>query len=315
MRASIEAALPLEKALAVLFADARRPFRADTEEYGDALRRVHEPIVSELDKLYAASKMIFLAWPNDTELEEERGRLQSEIEGRGLRVYPQAVGEYESDVRLRDALQKSTTSVHFFGYNPGTFDIRQWDSAVRLGRPCIIASRSPTEARRGPASSPAPIYLEQGNPTIAIAKAIEQIAGIGRRDERDAQQSLGRTPVFLVFKQDSDATLGLKIRKRITSRGPFEVIVPPNDGGTRYDELTRAKAALICRGKAGRDWFQCELEALSSAMVTSKLFEMRRAFLVRESEDVAGLEVLEGDAILHSEEALDRFLNELKEAA
>jgi len=306
--------LPVEKALAVPFADAKDTFRPEREEYRDALRRVYEPVVSELDKLYAASKIVFLAWPGDPLLEDERKGLRSELEGRGLRVSP-VVAEYESDLRLRDALLQCTTSVHFFGHHPDAFDLRQWDFAVRLARPCVIASRSPTEARRGPAGSPAPIYLDQGNPTIAIAKAIEQIAGIGRRDERDAQQSLGRTPVFLVFKPDSDATLGLKIRKRIISRGPFEVIVPTSDRGTRYEELSRAKAALLCRAKAGIDWLQGEFEALSSAMAASQLFDLRRALLLPEPADVAGLDVLEGDAILHSEIALDTFLKELQGAA
>lgn len=36
-------ALPVDKALAVAFADAKGIFRPDTEEYRDALRRVYEP--------------------------------------------------------------------------------------------------------------------------------------------------------------------------------------------------------------------------------------------------------------------------------
>jgi hypothetical protein len=306
---------PVDKALAVPCADAKGIFRPDSEEYRDALRRVYEPIVSELDKLYATSKIVFLAWPGDPLLEEERQRLESEVEGRDLRVFPEAVAEHESDTRLRDALEQCTTSVHFFGQDLEPFDVRQFEMALRLDRPCIVASRSPTEARRGPAGSPAPIYLDQGNPTIAIAKAIQQIAGIGRRDERDARQSLGRAPVFLVFKPDSDATLGLKIRKRIISRGPFEVIVPPNDRNTRYEELGRAKAALLCRAKAGSDWLGLEFEALNGAMVASQLFDVPRALLLPASDDVAGLDVLEGDAILHTEDALDDFLKQLQGAA
>ena len=143
---------------------------------------------TELDKLYAASKIVFLAWPDDPQMEEERNRLESEIEGRGLRVFPESIAEFESDVRLREALEQCTTSVHLFGDRPGDFDLRQWDAAVRLGKPCVLASRSATETRRGPAGSPAPIYLNQGNPTIAIAKAIEQIAG-----HRQARRTRGPT--------------------------------------------------------------------------------------------------------------------------
>lgn len=309
----LSAALPEDKALAVAFANSKDIFRTDTDEYRHALRRVYEPVVSELDKLYAESKMVFLAWPGDPQLEEEWKRLESEIEGRGLRVFPEAVSD--SDVQLRDALQQCTTSVHFFGHNPDPFDLRQWDMAVRLNRPCIVASRSPTEARRGPAGSPAPIYLDQGNPTIAIARAIEQIAGIGRRDEPATRQSLGRTPVFLVFKQDSDATLGLKIRKRIISRGPFEVVVPPSDRNSRYEDLSRARAAVLCRAKASSDWLQSEVEAMNGAMVASQLFDVRRALLLPSSDDVAGLDILDGDAILRSEDALDHFLDQLQGAA
>lgn len=311
----LSVALPVEKVVPVPFANDKGIFRADTDEYRDSMRRVYEPVVSELDKLYAESKIVFLAWPGDPQLEEERKRLGSEIEGRSLRVFPEAVANYESDVRLRDALQQCTTSVHFFGHNPDAFDLRQWDMALRLNRPCVIASRSPTEARRGPAGSPAPIYLDQGNPTIAIARAIEQIVGIGKRDEATAGVSLGRTPVFLVFKQDSDATLGLKIRKRIPSRGPFEVIVPPSDRSTRYEDLSRAKAAVLCRAKASREWLGSEVEALNSAMVASQLFDMPRAFLLPSSDDAAGLDIFDGDAVLHSEDALDNFLGQLQGAA
>jgi hypothetical protein len=310
---SVSAALPVENSLAIPFADARGAFQAGTDAYLDALRKVYEPIVTELDKLYAASKIVFLAWPDDPQMEEERNRLESEIEGRGLRVGP-TIAEFQSDVRLREALAQCTTSVHLFGDQPGKFDLRQWDAADSLGKPCVLASRSVTETRRGPAGSPAPIYLNQGNPTIAIAKAIEQIAGIGRRDAREAQQSLGRTPVFLIFKPDADATLGLKIRKRIISRGPFEVIVPRNDS-TRYEELRRAKLALVCRAKAGRAWLQGELEALDTAMATSGLLDLRRALLVPSPDDGAGVETFEGEEIVGSEEALDALLAQVQGAA
>ena len=313
MQLDLSAALPVDKALAVAFADGKGIFIPGTDAYADALRRVYEPIVSELDKLYAQSKVVFLAWPSHPDLEQERDRLASEIEGRGLRVFPEEVAEYEGDIRLRDALEQSTTSVHFFGLNPSPFDHRQWEIAIRLNRPCIIASRSAIEARRGPAGSPPPIYLDQGNPTIAIAKAVEQIAGIGRRDERNAQQSLGRTPVFLVFKPDSDATLGLKIRKRIISRGPFEVIMPATEPSTRYGDITRAKAAVVCRAKASDDWLEGELDALNSALVASQVFELPQALFLPTADQIANLETLKGDAtILHSEDALDAFLLNLQ---
>ena len=120
---------------------------------------------------------------------------------------------------------------------------------------------------------------------------------------------------MLVFKADSDATLGLKLRKRIISRGPFEVIVPPSDPATRYGDLGRAKAAVLCRAKAGRDWLENELGALSTAMAASQFFDLRRALLIPESTDVAGLDVLDDDAVLHSEDALDTFLAGLQGAA
>jgi hypothetical protein len=304
------APLPVEKSLAVPFINPRGPFRPDTDEYHDALRRVYEPIASELDRLYAASKMVFVAWPGEEALEEERKRLESEIEGRGMRVFPEAVAEYESDLRLRDALQQCMTSVHLFGANPSPFDLRQWEEAVRAGKPCILASRNAAEARRGPAGSPAPIYLDQGNPTTAIAKAIEQIANIGKRDEVKGQPSLGRTAVLLVFKPDSDAILGLKLRNRIVKRGPFEVIVPPASG-PRYEEIARARAAVLCRARAERAWFAGELEALTEAMASSQQFDLRRALLLPGPDDLAGLDLLGDEAVLHSDDALDGFLANL----
>jgi len=310
----LSASLPVEKVLAVPFASVKGAFRPDSEEYVDALRRVYEPIVSELDKLYAASKMVFLAWSGDPQLEEERTRLRSEIEGRNLRVFPVAVGDYESDVRLRDALQQCTTSVHFFGQSLQPFDLRQWAMAVQLDRPCIIASQSTTEARRGPAGSPAPIYLGHGNPTITIADAIEKILGIGRREERDPRKSLGRTPVFLSFKEDSDAMVGLKLRRRIVTRGPFEVIVPPPDRSVRFEEFSRAKAALICRPKEDGNWLARELHGLNTAMVASQMFDIRRALFLPYGNGLAGVDILDDDAILHSEEELDAFLKQVQEA-
>ena len=308
------AALPVPKGNAVSFQNSRGPLRPDGDDYQDALRKVYEPIACELDRLYAESKMVFLAWPGDPSLEEERKRLELEIEGRGLRIYPEVVAEYESDVRLRDALQQSTTSVHLFGNDPNPFDLRQWEAAVGLGKPCILASRSATEGRLGPIGSPPPIYLDQGNPTIAVAKAIEQIANIGKRDERDGRQSLGRTPVFLVFKPDADATLGIKLRKRIPGRGPFEVVEPGADG-PRYRGLESAKGALLCRAKAGKDWFSKELDALNIAMASIQKLDLRRALWLPAAEDAAGLDVLEDDAILVSDASLDAFLKDLQEAA
>ena len=313
VRTDLSTALPVDKVLAVPFVGAKGAFQANSGEYTDALRQVYEPIVSELDKLYAKSKLVFLAWPSDPKLKEERKSLKSELEGRQFRVYPEPVAEYESDVRLRDALKQSTTSVHFFGQNPGPFDVRQWDMAVSLGKPCILAYQSLAETRQGPDGSPTPIYLNTGNPTTAIAYAIERIVGIGKRDERAATQSLGQTPVFLVFKPDLDATLGLRIRKRIKSRGPFKVIVPPADRSTRYQDLSLANAALICRAKAGRDWLNREYDALSRAMATSQVLDLPRALYMREpDDDLSGLDL---DAILQSDNALDTFLTTLQGAA
>ena len=295
----------------------KRAFRGDSAEYDDALRRVYEPVVTELDRLPGESKMVFLAWPGDPSLENGRERLQLEIEGRSLRIFPEAIDEYDSDVdvRLRDALAQSTTSVPFFGHEPDKFDLRQWDAAVRLGKPGILASLSPAEVRRGPSGSPAPIYLEQGNPTSVIAKAIEQLAGIGKREERQALESLGRTPVLLVLEPDSDRSLGLRIGKRITGCGPFEVIVPPSESGARYGALARAKVALVCCAKAGHDWLKREFDALGAAKMAAQRFDLRRALLLLASDDIADLDLLEDDAVLRSEHALDSFLMGLQGAA
>jgi TIR domain len=313
----LSADLPRDDVQAVRFAGKNGPFRAGTDDYRDALRRVYEPIVTELDRLYAESKMVFLAWPGDRNLREDRKQLKSEIEGRGLRVFPEIVAELDSkvDVRLREALSQSTTSVHLFGREPDAFDLRQWDAAVRLGKPCILASHSPTEARRGPAGSPPPVYLDQGNPTNMIATAVEQIAGIGKREDRQALESLGRTPIFLVHEPGSDRSLGLRIGKRISGCGPFEVIVPPSDSGARYDALARAKVALVCRAKAGHDWLKKEFDALGAAMMAAQRFDLRRALLLLASDDIADLDLLEDDAVLRSEHALDSFLMGLQGAA
>lgn len=303
--------LPVEKSLAIAFADKTGLLRAGSSEYEDALRRIYEPVVTELDRLYAASKIVFLAWPSEPGLQDERERLRLELEGRGFRIYPEEVTDVEGEARLRAALTESTTSVHLFGAEADAFDLAQWDMAVRLGKPCVAASGSATETRRGPAGSPAPVYMQQGNPITAIAKAVEQIFGVGKRDERAAEEALGRTPVFLVYEASADATLGLKLRKRIKSRGPFDVIVPPNDPQTRYEDLTRAKLALVCRAKAGREWLERELDELNRAISVSELFDLPRVLLVPPNDGVG----LDAEEIIHSEDALDAFLMKSQGAA
>ena len=258
--------------------------------------------------------MIFLAWSDDPDLEKERDRLQSEIEGRGLRVYPEVIAAYEGDIRLRDALHESSASVHFLGAEPDAFEEKQLQLAVQVGRPCVVASHNRAETRTGPAGSPAPIYLRQGNPTIAIANAIDALMGRGKRGDRDPQPTLGKAGLFLVFKPDRDSTLGLQIRQQIVNRGPFEVIVPPGDvsAGSRYDELHRAKAAVLCWGRAERTWFESEREALDMAIVGRQLYDLPRALFLKRPPGEPGVDQEEADRILHSPDELNGFLAELQ---
>jgi hypothetical protein len=305
------APLPLPKSLAVSFAAGAKPMRPGTDGYDNALRIVVETIVQELDKLYAQSKMIFLAWPANPELRVERDRLQSEIEGRGLRVYPEAIAEYEDDIRLRDALQACGTSVHFFGSENDEFARRQFAAAKLIGKPSIVASKNRAEVLIGPVGSPSPIYLDQGNPTIAIANALDSILGRGRRDDQQFTGGLGKTGLYLVFKPDDDATLGLRLRQRIKNRGPFEVIEPGSATETRYADLSRAKAAVVCIGKAEKKWLADELDALNLATVSGKFYEMRRAIYTKTVSAAENIDLLENDRILHTDSELDQFLAEL----
>ena len=312
------ASLPLPDVLAIEFADVKGLlFRDDSGEYQDALMRMCEPIVTGLDSLYAQSKMVFLAWAADPDLERERERLASEIEGRGLRVYPEQIAEYQDEIDLREALQECATSVHFLGEEEDRFAQTQLRVTVQLGVPCVLASRNCAEVRRGPIGSPPPIYLEQGNPTIAIANAVDVLLGRGRRDERDPRQGLGKTPLFLVFKPDSDSSLGLRVRQRIVNRGPFEIIEPPRQAaaGSRYEELIRAKAAVLCWGKAERAWFEDEFEALNRAIAVQQLYDLRRGLYISPVDGKGGFDSFEGDRVLKSTEELDRFLSEVQPAS
>jgi hypothetical protein len=312
----LSAELPLPKSLAVPFAIAQGPLDPGSEEYKDRLQRVYEPIVHELDKAYAKSKMIFLAWPSEEDVQEERARVQSEIEGRGLRIYPEAVAEFESDVRLRSALENSATSVQFFGTKADAFAERQFSLAVQLGKPFIVASRERVEVRKGPPGSPAPIWLDQGNPTIAITNAIDALLGRGRREERNLGSSLGKIGLLLVFKSDVDYTLGLSLRQRIVNRGPFEVFVSGGESiENRYIDLSRAGAAVLCWGNASRGWLNEELDTLNRATVSAQTYNLRRAIYLKSTNLAEGIEKLEGDRILQSDAELDCFLNELNPEA
>ena len=50
-------------------------------------------------------------------------------------------------------------------------------------------------------------------------------------------------------------------------------------------------------------------------MAATRLFDLQRALLLPNVEDAANLDILEGDAIVHSEDGLDAFLNQLQGAA
>ena len=303
--------LPLPKSLAVSFVSGMATMKPGTDEYDGALRNVFEPIVHELDKLYALSKMIFLAWPSDPALQEERKRLQGELEGRGLRVYPEVIGKYEDDIRLRDALQESAASVHFFGKESDEFGRRQLAAAAQIGKPSMIATKNRAEVLTGPPGSPSPIYLDQGNPTIAVANALDLALGRGRRDDRQFTGGLGKTGLYLVFKADDDATLGLRLRQRIKNRGPFEVLELGPATDSRYGHLARAKAAVICIGKAKKEWLDDELEALNQATVSGKFYDVRRAIYLKAASAAENLELLDDDRILRTDAELDEFLSEL----
>ena len=303
-------------ALSVEFCNERRPFRPETAESEDALLQACEPIIAGLDQLYAHSKMIFLAWPGDAGLRKERERLENTISDRELRIYPEAIAAFEGEQKLRDALIKSATSVHLFGPDTDDFSEKQLDAAIRLGRPCIIGSSNATENRRGPTGSPPPIYLGHGNPISAIADAIDEMVGRGKRTKFEPA-ALAKTPLFLVYQPGVDYTLGLRIRQRIVNRGPFEIIEPPRTGDAdmRYDALARARAAVMCWGRADSGWFREEFDALNRAMAEQGLYDLSRGLFLSPPEGKGDVDPLDTDRVLTSTEELDAFLTGVQEAA
>jgi TIR domain len=312
LQLDLSAALPLPKRLAVPFANSRGLFDPNSDDFRDSLRRVYEPIVQELDRLYAQSKIIFLAWPAATDLQEERKRLQSEVEGRGLRSYPEAIAEYQDDIQLREALQESAASVHFFGNQNDQFSERQFNLAWQVGKPMIVASRRRDEPHRG-ISQTAPIWLNQGNPTIGIANALDAVLGRGAREGQRLGSGLGKTRLLLVFKPEVDHTLGLRLRQRIVNHGPFEVFEPGrySSESARYEDLSNVKGAILCWGKATKDWIETELDALKRVTERDQLYDLRRAIYLKSPSLHGNLELLEGDSILRSDADFDTFVNQL----
>jgi hypothetical protein len=125
---------------------------------------------------------------------------------------------------------------------------------------------------------------------------------------------LGKANLFFVYKPDSDSNLGIRLRQRMRNCGPFEVLEPPR--GTlalgRYDQLDRAKAAVLCRAKADVDWFRREFDAISREIAERQLYDVRRALYVPHFAEKGQFELGEKDCFLDSEEALDGFLRELQ---
>lgn len=304
--------LPLPKALAVAFSGEGGAFDLSSQEFKDSLRRVYEPVVSELDRLFAQSKLTFLAFPADSELQAERDRLRLEIEGRGLRVYPEEIGDYADDVRLRDAFAESSTSVHFFAGERDVFAERQLRIAAQLGKPLIIVSTEKAETRQGPTASPPPIWLGHGNPTTATADALDKLLGRGKREEKDLGVKLGKSRLLLVYEAQVDYTLGLSLRQRIVNRGPFEVFGLEPEPQQRYRSLSSVKAALLCRAKAEPTWLESELDQLNRAMEQASVFDLKRAIYEKSPRVGENLQLLNQDRVLKSDEELDRFLVEVR---
>jgi hypothetical protein len=60
-----------------------------------------------------------------------------------LRVYPGAIAEFESDIRVQDALEESAASVHFPGLEKDEFADRQFRLAAQVAKLLILTSRKP----------------------------------------------------------------------------------------------------------------------------------------------------------------------------
>ena len=118
-----------------------------------------------------------------------------------------------------------------------------------------------------------------------------------------------------MFKPDVDHTLGLKLRNHIQNRGPFEILEPRSDGSntSRYDDLSRARAAVLCLGKSGCDWLNQELDSLNRATAIGKFYHVKRAIYLKSASAAENIELFESDHILQSETELDAFLAELQQ--
>jgi hypothetical protein len=178
----------------------------------------------------------------------------------------------------------------------------------------VIATRNSSETERGPAGSPAPVFLDgPGNPRTAIAKEVDQLIGRGTREEASRRESLGKSPLFLVYKKGADDSLGLKVRQHIVTSGPFDVHMPDQAAAeSKYASLDRSSAAIICKGKADLEWFEHEFEALSQVMMSRQLFEVRRALYVSPPEPKPRVELTRDDQVIHSVADLDGFLKQLR---
>ena len=216
-----------------------------------------------------------------TSLQEERKNLHSEIEGRGLRVYPNVVADYESPIRLRKALEESSASVHFMGPQQDDFADRQLQTAVQLGKPTIVASSVQAETRRGPEGSPDPIWLGHGNPTIAIANALDQVLGRGRRVGAKPRPGPGQDPVIFGVQAGRGLHTGLVAptncqswslrdsRTKVRLRRHALRRACPRTGGA---VVLWKSGQRVGRRRAGR-WHSCQRDCTALRHTPRHLFE------------------------------------------
>jgi hypothetical protein len=214
-----------------------------------------EGLAARLVRLRRELIQLYIAWP-DKAGENDRNRIESEFRAQQFVIRPNiVVYRYSHDDDIRSELSDSDLSIHIFALQADPLAERQFSIACELGKPALVVSRNPEEARRHHLDPSPPIYL--GDPN-AMSLLIERVNS--RLGPRRVQENRSSQRVLLLFKPDQDWRCADDLTQMLRDRGAE--VFPPLEGppdpflnlDAYIDDLAQCAGVVLCWGEAPSDW-------------------------------------------------------------